>query len=225
MYVGLLAPNMRGGVIVTSVPAAHFSDATDREKQLDFLASRLHAGYGAHGVFLKTLANGLAYSNGLRGSVSSGRVGYYAERTPELPQTVRFVVDILKNAQRDPDLADYALAQVFGENRAAGTYEARAEGIAADVADNQPPQQVREFRRAVLELRKDPNLGNLLFDRKDRVYARMLPGYSAGTEASNGVFYVIGPDKQLDAWEAYLKSTEGIDTRLLRLYPRDYWMP
>ncbi|HEX6178692.1 MAG TPA: hypothetical protein VF057_10065, partial [Thermoanaerobaculia bacterium] len=124
-HVGLFSPNKPGGVIITSVPGAHFSDWNDKEKQLDFLASRLHAGYGAHGIFLKTIGAGLAYSNGLRATVASGRMGYYAERTPELPQTVRFVVNELKTAPRDPGLADYAVAQVFSpaENRAAASYE------------------------------------------------------------------------------------------------------
>jgi hypothetical protein len=226
VYVGLLAPNMKGGVIITSVPSAHFADANDKNKQLDYLASRLHAGYGAHGIFLKTLANGLAYSNGLRGNVQGGRVGYYAERTPEIPQTVKFVVDTLKSAERDPRLADYAIAQVFGESRAAATYEVRAEGMANDLADNQTPDQVRKFRTSILELRKDPNLGNTLFDRKDAVYGRALPGYNVkGKDVPGAYYFTIGPDKQLDAWEAYLRNTEGAETKLWRLYPRDFWMP
>ena len=225
VYVGLLAPNMKGGVIITSVPSAHFSNATDKAMQLDYLASRLHAGYGAHGVFLKTLANGLAYSNGLRGNVQGGRVGYYAERTPEIPQTVKFVVDTLKSAERDPRLGDYAVAQVFGETRAASTYETRAEGIANDLADKQTPDQVRKFRASILELRKDPNLGNTLFDRKDAVYGRMLPGYNVkGKDVADAVYFTIGPDKQLDAWESYLKNAEGAETKLWKLYPRDFWM-
>jgi len=32
VYVGLIAPNMKGGVIITSVPGVHFSDANDREQ-------------------------------------------------------------------------------------------------------------------------------------------------------------------------------------------------
>ncbi|HKR64992.1 MAG TPA: hypothetical protein VJZ00_14765, partial [Thermoanaerobaculia bacterium] len=226
VYVGLLAPNMKGGVIITSVPGVHFSDADNREKQLDYLAGRLHSGYGAHGIFLKTLAAGLAYSNGLRANVQSGRTGYYAERTPEIPQTVRFVIDTLKNAERDPRLADYSIAQVFGESRASGTYESRAEGIANDLADNQPPEQVKQFRASILELRKDPELGNKLFDRKDAVYARVLPGYGVkGKDVADAIYFTIGPDKQLDAWEGYLKNAEGAETKLFRLYPRDYWMP
>lgn len=226
VHLGLYAPNKQGGVIATSVASAHFSDHGDTQKQLDYLASRLHGGGGSHGVFSKTVGAGLAYSNGLRGSVSSGRVGYYAERTPELPQTVRFVVDILKPATVDPTLGDYVMAQAFGESRAANTYEARAEGIAADLADGQPPEQVRRFREALLALRKDERLAEKLFERKDRVYGRIVPGYTGRpSKADDGVYFVIGPDRQLDAWERYLKATEGEATRLYRLYGRDFWMP
>lgn len=225
-YIGLVAPNMKGGVIITSVPGVHFADASNKEKQLDYLAGRLHSGYGAHGIFLKTLAAGLAYSNGLRATVSSGRMGYYAERTPEIPQTVKFVVDTLKSAERDPRLADYAIAQVFGETRGPANYESRAEGIANDLADGQTPDQVRQFRTSILELRKDPKLGDKLFDRKDAVYGRLLPGYNVkGKDVADAIYFTIGPDKQLDAWEGYLQNAEGAETKLFRLYPRDFWMP
>ena len=219
VYVGLLAPNMKGGVIITSVPSATYADANSREKQIDYLAGRLYAGYGAHGVFLKTLAAGLAYSNGFRGSVQMGRVGYYAERTPEIPQTVKFVVETIRGSAPDPRLADYTVAQVFGETRAAGTYEARAEAIASDLTEGQPPAQVRRFRESILALRNDPKLAELLFARKDAVYAQMLPGYDPNApQVPGAIYFAIGADKQLDAWEGYLKA------KLYRLYPRDYWM-
>ncbi|MBV9496634.1 MAG: hypothetical protein JOZ54_20485 [Acidobacteria bacterium] len=225
VHVGLLAPNMKGGVISTSVPSVAYADFGDKEKQLDYLASRLHAGYGAHGIFLKTIGAGLAYSNGLRASVSTGRMGYYAERTPELPQTVRFVVNELKTAPRDTSLGDYAVAQIFNEFRSAATYENRAEGMAADLADGQTPDQVRKFRESILELRKDPELGAKLFDRKDAVYARFIPGYDPNVKASSiadGVFMVIGPDRQLDLYSEYLKAGDP-DAKLYKLYPRDFW--
>lgn len=226
VHVGLHAPNKQGGVIVTSVPSAHYADAGDREKQLDYLSSRLYGGAGSHGVFSKTVGAGLAYSNGMRGAVSSGRVGYYAERTPELPQTVRFVVGIVKEGKLDRALADYVMAAAFTETRASQTYEARAEGIAADLADGQPPEQVRAFRAAILELRKDPKFVDLLYERKDRVHAGMIPGYAEKAPAvADGTYMVIGPDKQLDAWEQYLKATEGEKAKLYRLYGRDFWMP
>ncbi len=226
VQVGLVAPNMKGGVIISSVPSVQFSDYKDREKQLDFLASRLHAGYGAHGIFLKTIGAGLAYSNGLRATISSGRSGYYAERTPELPQTLRFVVNELRTAPRDPKLADYAIAQAFGELRSGASYESRAEGIAADLADGQSPDLVRRFRQSILELRNDPALGDKLFDRKDRVYGLVVPGYNVkGAEVPGAIYFAIGPDKQLDLLDHYLKTTDGPETTLHKLYPRDFWMP
>jgi len=222
-FVGLLAPNMNGGVVITSTPGASYADFNDREKQLDFLASRLFAGAGAHGIFLKTIGAGLAYSNGLRGSISGGRTGYYAERTPELPQTIRFVIAELRGAPRDPSLADYTIAQAFGELRGAGAYESRAESMAADLADGQTPDEVRKFRQSILTLRNDPNLGNLLFDRKDRVLSASLPGYDGASwkPVADATYFVIGPDKQLDAYERYLQTFGG---SLVRLYPRDFWM-
>ena len=226
LFVGLHAPNKQGGVILTSVPSVHFADAADRDKLLDYLATRLYAGGGSHGIFSKTVGAGLAYSNGLRGSVSSRRVGYYAERTPELPQTVRFVIGVIRDGRPDPSLGEYVMAQAFAESRASQTYEARAEGIAADLADGQPPESVRRFRTAVLALRSDPRLVERLYERKDRVHSRLLPGYDAnGLDRSDGSFFVIGPDKQLDAWERYLREVEGPGARLQRLYGRDFWMP
>jgi Zn-dependent M16 (insulinase) family peptidase len=226
VHVGLHAPNKQGGVIITSVPAVHFSDAADTTKQLDFLASRLYGGGGSHGVFSKTVGAGLAYSNGLRGAVSGARMGYYAERTPELPQTVRFVVDIVKNSPPDRSLTEYVMAQAFLESRASQPYESRAEGIANDIADGQTPEQVRRFRESILALRKDNQLIDKLYARKDEVHARMIPGYSGKPlDAASGTFMVIGPDKQLDAWEQYLKAAEGAGAKLYRLYGRDFWMP
>jgi len=65
-----------------------------------------------------------------------------------------------------------------------------------------------------------------LFDRKDAVYGKDLPGYNVkGRDVAGAEYFTIGPDKQLDAWEAYLKNAEGADTKLYRLYPRDFWMP
>jgi hypothetical protein len=139
---------------------------------------------------------------------------------------VRFVVGIVKEGAVDRSLGDYVMASAFAETRASQTYEARAEGIAADLADGQPPGQVKAFRAAMLELRKDPKLVDKLFERKDRVHARVVPGYAAKpVHVADGSFMAIGPDKQLDAWEQYLKATEGKDAKLYRLYGRDFWMP
>jgi hypothetical protein len=225
VFVGLVNPNTQGGVFLNSAPAATYADADNKEALLEFLASRLYGGGGAHGIFIKTWGAGLAYSNGLGGSPAQGRISYYAERTPELPQTLRFVIDELKKAKPDPGLVEYAVAVAFSQFRSASGYEARGESMAADIADGTPPEAVRRFRQGLLDLRKTANLSDELFKRMNTVYARILPGL--GTKAASvegGVFYVIGPEKQLTAYEQYLKTVEGADARLYRIYPRDYWI-
>jgi Zn-dependent M16 (insulinase) family peptidase len=225
VFVGLLNPNSQGGVFLNSAPSATYADADNREALLDFLASRLYGGAGAHAIFIKTWGAGLAYSNGLGGSPSTGRLSYYAERTPELPQTLRFVIDELKKAKPDPGLVEYAIAVAFSQFRSASPYEARGEAQAADIADGTPPEAVRKFRQALLDLRRTPNLSDELFKRMNTVYGRVLPGLGAkASEVPGGVYYVIGPEKQLTAYEQYLKTVEGQNAKLYRIYPRDYWM-
>jgi Zn-dependent M16 (insulinase) family peptidase len=225
VFVGLVNPNTQGGVFLNSAPAATYADADNRETLLEFLASRLYGGGGAHGIFIKTWGAGLAYSNGLGGSPALGRVSYYAERTPELPQTLRFVIDELKKAKPDPGLVEYAIAVAFSQFRSASGYESRGESMANDIADGTPPDAVRKFRQGLLDLRKSPNLSEELFKRMNTVYARILPGLGAkASDVQGGVFYAIGPEKQLTAYEEYLKTVEGPGARLFRIYPRDYWI-
>jgi hypothetical protein len=224
VFVGLINPNTQGGVFLNSAPLATYQD-TDRESILRYLASKLYAGGGAHAIFMKTWGAGLAYSNGLGGSPGGGRLSYYAERTPELPQTLRFVIDELKRAPKDPSLVEYAVAQAFAQFRSALEYEVRGEAMSNDLADRLTPEDVRKFRRAILAMRSTPNLSDELYKRMGDVYATVLPGYGLkAKDVKGGVFYVIGPEKQLKAYEDYLKTVEGPGTRLYRLYPRDYWM-
>lgn len=226
LYVGLINPNTQGGVFLNSAPSVSYLEADNCEAILDYLASRLYAGGGAHGIFIKTWGAGLAYSNGFRGSPETGRMGYYAERTPELPQTLRFVIDELKKAKPDPGLVEYAIAGAFGAFRSASPYEVRGESMANDIADGLTPEVIHRFRLSVLALRQDPKLADELFKRMAAVYARILPGLGVkASDVDGGIYYVIGPEKQLSAYEEYLKTVDGPDVRLYRIYPRDYWMP
>jgi len=86
------------------------------------------------------------------------------------------------------------------------------------------PDTVSRFRRAILDLRKMPNLAEELYKRKDKVYELILPGYGIkGKDVKGANYFVIGSEKQMSAYEAYLKSVEGAETKLFRLYPRDFW--
>jgi hypothetical protein len=220
--VALAAPNMRGGVMMNSAPLIGYDDV-DRESLLRYLAASTFAGAGAHALFMKTWAAGLAYSNGPGPVLASERFQYYAERTPELPQTLKFVIEEVQRALRNVDLFDYMLALTF-RSQSAQTFEARGEGIATSFADGLPPDKVRQFRQALLELRKQPGLLPEIYRRVDAVYGSVFPGYSKEAPVEGGVYFVIGPEKQLGLYEAYLQSAVGIDTRLHRLYPRDFWL-
>jgi len=223
-FMGLWNANSQGGVFLNSAPGASYRD-TSTDKLLDFLASNLYAGHGAHGIFMKTWGAGLAYSNGIRIRPQDGTLNYYAERTPLLPQTLQIVISELKKAQPDPSLVDYAIAGAFEGVRSALPYEARGEAMANDLADGLTPEVLARFHRAILELRKRRDLSSELFRRMPKVYERILPGMGIpANEVAGSVYFVIGPDKQLDAYEQYLKKAEGPGTKLFRLYPRDFWI-
>jgi hypothetical protein len=222
VYVGLMAPNMSGGVMMNSARLTDYAD-TSREAILNFLTSKLYTGGGPHTVFNKTIGAGLAYSNGIGSSPATGLMTYYAERTPELPQTLRFAIGEVKRPMSDP-LAEYVIALTFS-SRASSPYEVRGEAMASNMADGMTPEVVSRFRRAILETRKMPDLSAQLYQRKDKVHERVFPGYGMkGKDIAGRNFFVIGPEKQMVAYEAYLKSVEGADTQLYRLYPRDFWL-
>jgi Zn-dependent M16 (insulinase) family peptidase len=224
IFVGLLNPNSQGGVFINSAPATAYED-TGRDKLLDYLSTNLYGGGGGHSIFMKTAAAGLAYSNGIGSSLSLGRLRYYAERTPELPQTMRFVIDQLKSAVVDPSLVEYAIAQAFTGTRSANSYESRGEIMAQNLADGLTPEVVSRFHKQILELRGAGDLAAELYRRKDAVSSMVLPGLGPKVSTvRDGIYFVIGPEKQFAAWEEYLKSVEGKDTIVFRLYPRDFWM-
>jgi hypothetical protein len=224
VFVGLVNPNTQGGVFLNTAPLAGYRDR-DNDALTNFLSAQLYSGGGAHSMFMKTWAAGLAYSNGLRNSPTTGLLTYYAERVPELPQTMRFVIDELRNSSHDPALTEYAIAMAFGGIRSAHLYEARGEAMANDIADGRGPDVVRGFLNSVLALRSDPALGSRLHERMESVYGRVLPGYGQTSSAvPGGVFFVIGPESQMRLYEEYLRTAESQAARLHRLYPRDFWL-
>ncbi|HET7152767.1 MAG TPA: hypothetical protein VFJ29_03305, partial [Candidatus Kapabacteria bacterium] len=223
LFVALLNPNTTSGVFINSAPLTSYKD-TSHEKILNYLAAELFAGHGSHGVFMKTWGAGLAYSNGIGNSSSSGDLRYYAERCPELPQTIRFVIDVLKKSPHNPQLAEYSIAEAFSNSRAASDYETRGEGMASDIEDGLTVQ-VPRFHQAVLDVRTIPDLPKELYGRMDAVYGKALPGYAPGTlDTMNGNYFVIGNDKQCALYQDYLHSEVGQTATLFKLYPRDYWM-
>jgi hypothetical protein len=220
-YVGLVNPATSSGVFVNSAPATALTD-TSEDKILDYLASNTFTGHGAHSLFMKTWAAGLAYSNGVHPFVQQGQIEYYAERCPLLPQTLRFVIDQLKTARIDGNIARYAIAKAF-DSRVAASYEARAMAMADDFADGVTPAVVKTFRGQLLALAGRGDLAATLAARMPKVYGQVMPGY--GPPVDDGVYFVIGPARQLDAYQDYLRAAVGKTARLHRLFPRDFWIP
>lgn len=224
VYAGLIAPDMHTGVFINTAPITAYKD-TDRVSLLKLLAAGLYGGGGKQSVYTKSTGAGLSYSTGVAANPGSGRFLYYAERTPELPQTLRFVIDEIKRSPVDTALTDYVVSGAVGAFRSAGDYEARGEAMANDLADSTPPELVKKFRLAILKLRKEPGLINKIYTYKDEVYETILPGYGKpAKDIAGGNYFVIGPEKQMQAYENYLKSADGAETILYRLYPRDFWM-
>lgn len=221
-FVGLFNPNMQGAVFNTLTPFTSYR-TTDREALLRYLTLNLFGGGGAQSVFTKTIGAGLAYSNGISGSLREGDATYYAERMPDVTQTLHFVIDVIKKGPRDPRFTEYVMAGAFRATNAANSYEARARAIADDLADGITPEVVKHFRESILELRKEPNLADELFKRVDSVYGPVLPGYGPKAKDVPGeVYYLIGNDKQFKSLDADVQTRE--DERVYKLYPRDYWL-
>lgn len=226
IMVGLVNENTRSGVHLNTANCASFEDSNP-ETLLKFLSARLYGGGGAHSMFMKTWGAGLAYSNGLRSNENTGRLIYYAERCPDLSQTMQFVVDQLKHAPFDTSLADYAVSQAFASIRSGSTYESRGEEMAADLADRLTPDVVKSFRTGIMKLRQKPGLYNDLHQRMVGTYGEVLPGYGPScleaAKKSDAIYFVIGPEKQLANYEEYIKSVEN-GLKLERIYPRDFWI-
>jgi hypothetical protein len=97
--------------------------------------------------------------------------------------------------------------------------------MAADLADGLTPDVVKRFHQAILDLKKSPNLEAELFRRASAVDAKVLPGMGPkAKDVAGAVYFVIGPEKQLAAWEEYLKREDSTEARVWRLYPRDFWL-
>jgi len=223
VYVGLMHEGTRNGVLVFSADINGEYD-TMPDAILNCLAGKLYSGGGPHTLFMKTWAAGLAYSNGYRISEATGQARYYAERCPDVAETMRFVVDQLKSAEDNPGLTDYSVALVFGASRAPDRYESRGEAMASDLVDGYTPDKVRAYRQKVLEMNNRENLYEELKARMETAYGPVLIGYGKPLAAStNATFFLIGPEPQFASLENLIESTEGKQT-VHRLYRRDFWL-
>lgn len=225
VHYGLVHQAGTSGVLVLRSETPGLSDLGD-DALLDALAVAALGGQGPHGFFMRTWGAGLAYSNGISASAQSERVRYYAERCPGLVETMKFVVGLSSEvaAAQDDYLAEYAVAQTVRRSRASDRYESRARALADEIVDGDTPQVVRAWRSAVLALRDRPDLWAAIRGRIESAAGRVLPGLGPRSrDVEGGVFLTIAPEHLLADWEEWVRSHEGADERVYRIYGRDFW--
>ncbi len=222
-YIGLINENTRNGVLHLSARLATSYDSS-REAILNGLAGHIMSGTAAHGLFMKTWASGLAYSNGFRFRDYTGQVRYYAERCPDIAETMRFVVSEVKKGVDNPLLTEYVVSQCFSYNRAPDRYENRGEEMASNLADGITPEVVANYRRKVLEVRCEDGLWDEIRSRMESVYGKGLIGYGANmADVAESNYFIIGPETQFESLEKYIAEVE-YPQPVYRLYPRDFWL-
>lgn len=221
IFAALVNPRSQYGLVQNKVPCMKYTDLDDKSLTRA-LAIGLLGGGGAHSLFMKTWGAGLAYGNGPSWS-PGGFVFYRADKMPSIPETLRFVAEELKKAKKDPKLVDYTVIGCFS-TRAGSDFESRGESIADDLADDITPEKIKNFREAVLKLGKKAEFVDQLYGELLPQYGRIIPGLGVKLSAEpEGKYLAIGDEKQLNLYEDYLKSVEGPETKLYRLYGRDFW--
>lgn len=251
--VGIVHPSLSAGAVVSMSGCVHESadpQTWTTDSLLDALALTQFAGAGAHSLFIRTWAAGLAYGNGVALSTSSGRYHYYADTCNDVAKTLAFVAaEVRKDLEAGPKpaLVDYALAQLFSSRAGTDTPEARTEAAARDEANGCGPERVRALRGALLELRRAHpgglrGIAEEMHSRAGRVLGRVVPGVdtTAATASGGGGaaarLIVIAPAAHLDGVDAYLSTVVPAaaaeqgggggagETKLLRLHQRDFWL-
>jgi hypothetical protein len=226
VHYGLVNNAGTTGVFVLAAKAGTYADLDPATLERE-LASRVFGGSGAHAFFMKTWGAGLAYSNGLSIDPAEGRVQYYAERCPDLVQTMSFVTDLVKNADAldDPYLVEYATASGVAYTRDSDEYERRSRAAADDLADGDTPERVAAYRRALLALKDKPGEWDAVKARIRESVGRVLPGLGPRTrDAVDPIFLTIAPAPMLDQWERWLREHDAADETVFRIYGRDFWL-
>lgn len=225
-HLALVNETSSSGVFVLGADVAPPLSA-DPERLIDLLAGSIDSGAGPHAFFMRTWAAGLAYSNGLRGTPTWGRISYYAERCPDLVETMRFVTGLAKDTSRSEpaELLEYGLAQLVSEHRASDRFEDRARAQATDLLDGLTPEKVAAQRKALLALRGRPGIWEEVRKRHQAIDGRVLVGLGTKAREQPGqVHFVIGPEKLLARWEEYVKEQEGSAETVHRIWPADFWV-
>jgi hypothetical protein len=173
---------------------------------------------------MKTTGAGLAFSNGIVAQRSRGRILYYAERCPDLMQTIKFVGGLAAaHPTDDPFFVDYSLANAFADFRGVDDFSSRGAALAADLADSITPEQVSQFKRLLVKTAGEKDTLEQMRNRRPDAVGRVIVGYGRKVSESPGASaFVIAPEELLTKYETFLRE-HGEADRLIRVFPRDFW--
>lgn len=223
VHMALVADSAKTGAFSLSARGPMF-DSGRRTDALDYLALQVFSGAGPHSFYSKTWSAGLAYGNGVSASPYSGRVQYYADRCPDLAQTMRFVAGLAaRTPLDDPFLVQYALAGAFADYRGAMGFSSRGWALASDLEDGRTPEKIRKFKSLLLKVAQEKGALQAMGRRMPEVLGRVLVDYGREVSRAPGaVGFVVAPEELITKYEVYLKE-QGEAGKLVRLYLRDFW--
>ncbi len=221
-FVALVNPNTANGSLVHEAPSVSLGETRD-DALVSYLAVNVFGGEGTQSFYKRMWGAALAYSDYVYASPRSEQMVLYADRCADLPQLLRFAENEVRSLPSDSRYIDYAVVPAFG-SRVADPFESRAEAMAVDLVEGRTPERVRAFRARLLALRSKPGLA-------EAIHAAEIPAMSAVVPALAGssplppsaVYFTTGPEPAISAYEKEIERTRGEGTKVLRLWPRDFW--
>jgi Zn-dependent M16 (insulinase) family peptidase len=221
-FVALMNPNTANGSIVHTAPSIGLGEQRE-DALVSYLAVNVFGGEGTQSFYKRMWGAALAYSDYVYASVREERMELYADRCADLPQLLRFGEAEVRRMPGDPGFVDYAVVPAFG-SRVSETFEARARAMATDLNDGRTPERIRAFRERLLALRSKPGLAEAMHARFLPAMSAVLPELAGSSPLPDGaVYFTTGPEAAIAAYEKEIARSRGEGTKVLRLWPRDFW--
>jgi Zn-dependent M16 (insulinase) family peptidase len=220
-YIGLVNPNATTADISLRADFPGFANS-DRKSLTRIMSANLLSSAAPHSFFREAYNVGLAYSSGVTTFPRYQSIVSSAIRSPDISSLIQLSNSVAANIPelRDTISVDYALSQSFPASRSSATFTQRADWLARDIWDNQPPRKLRRYSQELLKIRREPGL----FSELKRTGHQSLCGILLEEDcrdtqrAERSIFLFAGPDGMLSDLEKQL------NIRLLRLWPSDYWL-
>jgi hypothetical protein len=221
-FVALVNPNTANGSLVHTAPSIGLDEQRD-DAIVSYLAVNVFGGEGTQSFYKRMWGAALAYSDYVYASLREERMELYADRCADLPQLLRFGEAEVRRMPGDPAFVDYAVVPAFG-SRIADAFESRARSMATDVAEGRTPERIRAFRERLLAFRARPGLAEAMRAQFVPAMSAVIPELAGTRPLPDGaVYFITGPESAIAAYEREIARARGEGTKVLRLWPRDFW--